>query len=238
MPDVDILEVLEAVHGARNYREWIFQRIGPELGSRVLDIGSGLGDFADLFMRAPDRRVILSDASPKMTEGLHRRMENKSGVSVIQLDVAAEPVSKDFQGLFKPDTVTCLNVLEHLQDDIQALRNMRRWIAPGGKIILFVPALDCLYGSLDRWAGHYRRYDPKRLSECLQSAGWSVLKLEYFNFWGILTWFLAGRVFRQEGLNSSTCNNLDQLVPVLSFLEKMIKPFVGQSLIGVAQNPS
>lgn len=237
MTDADLRGALEAVRGARNYREWVLRKIAPALGSRVLDIGSGLGDFADLFTRVPGRQVILSDASEKMTEELRRRTAGRPGLSVMRLDVT-EAAPGDFPGPFRPDTVTCLNVLEHLQDDLQALRNMRRWVAPGGKLILFVPALGCLYGSLDRLAGHCRRYSRKGLSECLKSAGWAVLRLEYFNFWGLLTWFLAGRVLHQRRLNPSTCNGLDKLVPALSFLEKMIEPPVGQSLIAVAKNPA
>ncbi len=238
MPNADLRGALKAVRGARNYREWIFQRIEPELGSRVLDIGSGLGDFADLFTRDPGRQVILSDASEKMVEELHRKMAGTPGLSVMRLDVTEDAASGNFRGPFRPDTVTCLNVLEHLQDDTQALRNMRRWVTPGGKIVLFVPALGCLYGSLDRLAGHYRRYHRKGLSECLKSTGWTILRLEYFNFWGILTWFFAGKVLRQKQLDPAVCNNLDKLVPALSFLEKMIKPSMGQSLVAVAENPS
>jgi SAM-dependent methyltransferase len=238
MPDADLREALRAVSGARNYREWIFRKIGPELGSKVLDIGSGLGDFADLLTRVPGRRVILSDASEKMTEELRRRTAGVPGLSVMRLDASGEAAPEDFPGPFRPDTVTCLNVLEHLQDDPQALRNIRRWVAPGAKLILLVPALGCLYGSLDSLAGHYRRYDRERLSHCLQSAGWAVLRLEYFNFWGMLTWFCAGRILHQKRLNPAVCNSLDKLVPALSFLEKIIKLPIGQSLIAVAENPS
>jgi SAM-dependent methyltransferase len=238
MPDADLLGALNAVSGARNYREWVFRRIEQYLGLTVLDIGSGLGDFADLFTRVPGRRVILSDASEKMTAELRRRTAGRPGLSVMRLDATGEAAPEDFSGPFRPDTVTCLNVLEHLEDDLQALRNMRRWAAPGGKIILFVPALGCLYGSLDRLAGHYRRYGPKGLSECLRASGWAVLRLEYFNFWGMFTWFFAGRVLRQKRLDPAECGRLDRLVPALSFLEKMIKPSIGQSLVAVAENPA
>lgn len=237
MPNTDLLKALETVRVAGNYHRWIFRRIEPELGERVLDVGSGLGDLAELFARSqPSRRVILSDASAEMAEKLSRKAEGISGLHAMRLDAAADGASAGLDWPFVPDSVTCLNVLEHIEDDVQALRNMRQWVGPGGRLILLVPALDCLYGSLDRLAGHYRRYDRRKLSECLEASGWALRRLEYFNFWGLLTWFLGGRILCQKQFNADVCGYLDKLVPLLSLLEKIMKPFAGQSLIAVAEN--
>ncbi|MFH0984166.1 MAG: methyltransferase domain-containing protein [Candidatus Omnitrophota bacterium] len=238
MLEPDPVGVLRAVSVAGNYRKWMFRKIEPELGSRVLDIGSGLGDFAELFARPhSERRVILSDASKEMTEEILRRTTGMSCLEVMKLDVSAENAPSDFPGSFVPDTVTCINVLEHIEDDIRALSNMRKWVVPGGRLVLLVPALDCLYGSFDRLAGHYRRYDRRKLSDCLKASGWALRRLEYFNFWGMFSWFLGGRILRQKEFNPAICGHLDRLVPLLSFLEKVIRPPVGQSLIAVAENP-
>ena len=58
-----------------------------------------------------------------------------------------------------------INVLEHIEDDVAALRTLRRLLRPGGRIVLYVPALNGLYGAYDRKVGHFRRYAPWRMRE-------------------------------------------------------------------------
>ena len=232
MSESELFQALQAVSYAPNYREWIFERVEKDLGETIFDVGSGLGDFLDLFLRDPKRKVILSDASGTMTSYLRERCRPFSEVRIAQGDISRDPFHA-YQGL--PDTVTCFNVLEHIEHDIQALKNMRQMIKPQGKLILFVPALENLYGALDQMAGHYRRYSRRKLTNSLQAAGWKVSRIEYFNFFGMFTWFLSGKILRQKQLHAQTCSRLDRLVPLLAWVEKGILPFAGQSLIAIAQ---
>ncbi len=232
MSEADLVQALHAVSDAPHYRQWIFEKIENDLGETVFDVGSGLGDFLDLFLKDPKRKIILSDASEIMRKYLRNRCRSISRVQVVNYDIS----KKDSQPpRDRPSTVTCLNVLEHVEDDVQALKNMRELVGPGGKLVLFVPALEGLYGSLDEMAGHYRRYTPKTLSICLKEGGWAILRLEYFNFFWIFTWFLSGKILRQRQLNAKVCGWLDRIVPFFAQVENVFKPCVGQSLIVIAQ---
>ena len=99
------------------------------------------------------------------------------------------------------DLILCNHVLEHIEDDGLALRNMLGRVQKGGKLALFVPALTCLYGSFDRLAGHYRRYSRAELLRVLSASGWQVSGLEYVNLFGIFSWFIGGRILQQKKLD-------------------------------------
>jgi len=235
MSDAELFQALHAVGYAPRYREWIFKKIENDLGEIVFDTGSGLGDFLDLFLKNPKRKIILSDMSEVMTGYLEARFRLIPEVQIVRWDISKENFTRFEESV---DTVTCFNVLEHVEDDVQALKNIGRLVKTQGKLILFVPALKELYGSLDEMAGHYRRYTRKTLSACMHDAGWSISRMEYFNFFGILTWFLSAKIFRQKQLNSKVCASLDRIVPLLAWIERWSKPLIGQSLIVVAQKVS
>jgi len=74
-------------------------------------------------------------------------------------------------GEFGLDTVIALNVIEHIEEDVAAMRSMRDMLVPGGRAIVLVPALPRLYGSLDRELGHARRYTRNALATHMKEAG-------------------------------------------------------------------
>lgn len=85
----------------------------------------------------------------------------------------------NWEGKF--NIVCAFDVLEHIEDDSQALQEWGRWLAPSGKMILSVPAHRSRWGSGDVWAGHYRRYDRQDIEALLASCG---MKIEYFECYG------------------------------------------------------
>jgi hypothetical protein len=92
------------------------------------------------------------------------------------------------------DSVLAVNVLEHILDDVGALRRMAAVVASGGDIVLFVPAYPSLYGPHDRAAGHVRRYVPASLRAAVVAAGLKVELLHPVNFLGGIAWWVAVRV--------------------------------------------
>lgn len=106
------------------------------------------------------------------------------------LDISKTDSIKSLNG-DNVDTITCVNVLEHIEDDIDALRNMRQILKSDGKAVIFVPALIGIYGTLDTAQGHMLRYTHKILSERMQLAGFSIETWRYMNIFGVLTWFVS-----------------------------------------------
>lgn len=135
----------------------------------------------------------------------------------------------------KFDTVICMNILEHLKDDRGAITNMSTLLEPGGRLIILVPALKALYGSMDISFEHLRRYNKDDLKSLIRDQDMEIVRLYYLNFLGLLGWFFNGRILRKKELPENQTKFFDKLVPFLDFAEKMVRPPLGQSLILVAE---
>jgi len=138
------------------------------------------------------------------------------------------------------ETVVSLNVLEHLEDDVLALRHMAALLPPGGRVVLFVPALETLYGSLDRLAGHFRRYDRALLERRFAAASLRPVAFRFFNMVGAVGWFMNGCLIPQTRLDASAMNGQARfydrfVVGLASAIERRVEPPFGQSIIGVAE---
>jgi len=132
------------------------------------------------------------------------------------------------------DSVVCLNVLEHIEDDLFALSQMRDSLTTGGKLALLVPAHRFLYGEFDRALGHFRRYERRELADKLEKAGFIVLDMKFFSLAAALPWLINGRLLKRDYIPSGQANLANLLVPLLK-LERLIGPPCGLSLIAIAQ---
>jgi SAM-dependent methyltransferase len=224
-------ETLERLAAAPGYNRWMFERIRPWVGGRVIEIGSGIGNLSAWLV---DReRVLLTDTEPHYLERLRERFAGRSNVAVARLylpDVDGAVAAQRF------DTVVCLNVLEHVADDLASLRAMRGLLEPGGRLVLLVPALPALYGTLDEALGHHRRYTVAGLRAGFAEAGIRPVHVEYFNLAGIPGWWLAGRVLRRRLIPAGSLALFEALVPLFR-LERLVPWRIGQSLIAIGERP-
>lgn len=222
-------ETLDRLADAVRYNRWMFDRIRPWIGSRVLEIGSGIGTLSAFVV---DRaRVVLTDTREEYLARLRRRFEGRPHISVARLYL---PHDAALSGeLF--DTVICLNVLEHVHDDIGSLAAIRKLLLPAGRLVLLVPALRALYGTLDRSLGHYRRYARAELESKFEQTGFRVAHIEYFNLAGVPGWWFAGRVLRRQMIPAGSLRLYDALVPLFK-LERLLPWRVGQSLIAIGES--
>jgi SAM-dependent methyltransferase len=174
--------------------------------------------------------VITSDVMPEYREALSRRFAGKPNVLVVDfsLDSGNGKEALAAQGI---DTVVCVNVLEHISDDRGAVRHMTDLLAPGGRLVILVPALRALFGSLDVYLHHYRRYAKVELRQIFEEAGLTVDALFYFNFFGIFGWWLNARVLKREILPPAQLRLFDSLAPTFRAIESVVPIPVGQSLI-------
>lgn len=131
------------------------------------------------------------------------------------------------------DTIICVNVLEHINNDKCALSNMIDGISRNGHICIIVPAFPCLYGSLDELDGHCRRYAKKDLLRLVKDKNAEVIKCYYLNFLGGLGWLIKGRVIREKRHGNENYTIINKLLPLISFVERIIKPPFGLSLVMV-----
>ncbi len=215
------------------YNEWLFEQFAHCLGQRILEVGSGTGNITE-FLRLDGRQVTATDVLPSYRRELHTRFSNATNVSVDTFDLTgpapAEMTSRSF------DTVVCLNVLEHIEDDQFALLQMRSVLARDGQLALLVPAHRLLYGEFDRAVGHYRRYERRGLKSLLEKCGFNILSLRSFSLAATLPWWINGRLLKRSYLPSSQTSLANRLVPLMR-LERLIGPPFGLSLIAIAQKP-
>src|SRR5690349_21720540 len=149
---------LERMAAAPRFNRWMFARLRPWIGRRVLEIGAGIGNMSVLLLdHAAVDRVVLTDTEPYYLSRLRERFAGRAQVAVAELRLPARDPRLVAERL---DTVVCLNVLEHIEQDGAALGAMRDLLQPGGRLVLLVPSLRALYGTLDEALGHFRRYVP------------------------------------------------------------------------------
>lgn len=134
--------------------------------------------------------------------------------------------------------LVAVNVLEHVEDDAAFLRDALRAVMPGGSLLLFVPALPSIYGSLDRAFEHHRRYTRPSMRVVLGKTGWDPIAISYMNLPGIAAWFIAGRILRKTSIAAGQARTYDRLiVPWVSRLESLIEPPIGANLLVIARKP-
>src|SRR5690348_1826307 len=220
---------LEAMAQARNYCQWILRYFAPYLGGRIVEIGAGSGTFSRLLLdRKNTEQLVLFEAAANLMPILRQRFTDPR----VQLHCGTfDPALLSET----PDSVVLVNVLEHVRDDTLLLSQIHASLRKGGSLLLFVPAFQWNYGSLDQAFDHYRRYTGAELERKIQSAGFRLERRRYINFMGIASWFLAGKVLRQTTIKASQVRWYDRWIIPWSFkLEQLCKPPLGQSLLAVA----
>jgi SAM-dependent methyltransferase len=215
----------------RRYRAFQLELMRPYLGPTVLEVGAGLGEFAAQ-LTGLDRHVV-TDVDPAAVAAMADRFEDRPEVEARVLDLARLP---DLGG--PVSTVVAINVLEHIDDDTSALRELARLVEPGGRIVLWVPGYMQLYGDFDRAVGHVRRYTPTTLGAAVRHAGLTSEVVKPVNLLGGIAWWAT---VRRGGVGSprpGLVRTYDRfVVPVTRFVERRVTPPFGQSVLGVAVVP-
>jgi SAM-dependent methyltransferase len=228
-PATIVAATLEMMDSRPRIAAWTVDRLRPWCGHRVLEVGAGMGTLSALLL---DRELLVaSDVDEQMLAAMRRRFAGQAHVKVEQLDLERLPVARLRD--YRLDTVLCVNVLEHVQDDRTALAAMARLLPPGGHLLLQVPALEWLHGSLDTALGHHRRYARQPLARLLEEAGLRVVHLSYANVLGIAGWLLNSRVLRRTLLPGGQVWLYDNLSWLLR-LEDHVRLPVGMSLFAAA----
>lgn len=224
-------ETLQRLEQFNEYSEWIFEKISHDIGDRVLEVGSGMGSIAKRLTNKPE--LVLSDKDERYLEVLRKRFARRSNVKVMNYDI--EKYSPELAEL-QPDTIICLNVLEHVEDDVNVLRNFYKTLAPGGRLVLLVPASKALYSGIDRSLGHVRRYSREDLLRKLRDTGFEVGDMFFFNRVGWVGWFVAGKVFRSNRIGRTHIRIHKLILPLCKLFDRIPASF-GLSLVGVSRKP-
>jgi SAM-dependent methyltransferase len=229
----DALTFAPAMEDAQNYTKWMLEQFEGAFGRCVLEIGIGHGGYVDQ-MPASTRYVGL-DIDRRLID---EAREKRPGVQFVHGDVTSADFVETFAPL-QPDSILCVNVLEHIADDRRAVTNMLKTLTSGGHLLLGVPAFPFLYNDLDRLAGHCRRYTRTRLTEAIPGELGSVTRMKYFNAIGALGWF-GNRFIRHRNIDSSAISRQVRIfdrhvLPIARIGDLLVGGLFGQSLIAVVR---
>ncbi|NWG01852.1 MAG: glycosyltransferase [Syntrophaceae bacterium] len=225
-----VYQTLQKMKRLHRYNRWIFLKFRPFLGRRVLEIGSGIGNISKFLL---DRDfIVATDVEPKYLTLLKNTFGHYRKFRIEPFDPAE--CEKDRFRDDQIDSVICFNVLEHIERDEAALKNIFDLLEPKGRLLLLVPSHSWLYGTLDQHLGHCRRYGKEELEHKLETAGFKIVFIEYFNRMGVLGWFLNSKILQRKRLPSFQLRIYNFLVPLFK-LEKLFPLPFGTSLIVVAE---
>lgn len=96
------------------------------------------------------------------------------------------------------DTVVCLDVLNHVPDDAALVPEIAQALAPGGRLILAVPAFPSMLGARDKSLGHLRRYSKRGIRALLERNGLTIRSIRYWNFLAMPTYLVMEKVLRRQ----------------------------------------
>ncbi|PXY25938.1 methyltransferase [Prauserella sp. PE36] len=219
---------LESDNGKPRYLAYQRELIRPHCGRSVLEVGAGLGEFADGFTGLD--RYVVTDVDPEAVQQMKQRFAHRSEVEVQQFDIDGASVLPE-----PVESLVAINVLEHIEADVDALRCLAKSVTDDGNIILFVPGYQQLYGDFDRKVGHFRRYTPDTVSAAARAAGLTVRVARPVNFLGAFAWWAAVRKGGAGAPDRRLVAAYDRfVVPVTKAIEKRVRVPFGQSVLCVA----
>lgn len=224
-------EILDILSGAPRFNRWMADTIKPYAGARILEIGAGIGNLTRHLV--PGRkRYLATDIDAEHLARLRARFAHRPCLEVRHCNLA-EP--DDFAGIEGAvDTVICLNVLEHVEDDGRGLANIHRALAPGGRAVILVPEGMSVYGTLDEALGHFRRYGEAELRGKLVEAGFEIEEVLYFNRITRPGWYVNGRLLRRRTFSRFQIWVFDRLVWLWRAIDRFL-PWRPTSLIAIVR---
>jgi len=220
----------KGMENAVNYNRWTYEQFSDYIRGDVLEVGCGVGSFTDLILKGGGFRKLLSiDMSAEAISYCKKRFKHTS-LELKCMDVMH--INSKF------DLVICMNVLEHLKDDGNALRHMFSLLNDRGVLFLLVPAHKFLFSSFDELGGHYRRYTRKDILTLIRNnVSMPSLYIDqyYFNLVGAIGYYFTYKIIRKQPriAASSEISLYDKLIVPLQkrFACRMV-PF-GISLITI-----
>lgn len=225
----EVYASLAVIDKLYNYNHWIFNKVRPFIRRTVCEVGCGTGNITQFLLNKD--RVVGIDPYAAAVRQAKERFKDHLNLAFAQYTIEQCPNPDVPVEAF--ESVICLNVLEHIPDDVGALRRMASLCTAKGRVIVLVPALMSAYGEMDRSFGHIRRYSRRSLTAAFGQAGLDVVYTGYMNAVGYFGWLWEGRIMRRKRIRPQAAATFNRIVPFVDALERVLRPPFGQSIIAV-----
>jgi SAM-dependent methyltransferase len=228
---------LERLGTADRFFGWVLREFQPYLRGRVLEVGAGLGTITRKLVEAdPAVTVVALEPAENLFDDLAAVAAANKRIIASQL-TSGEYLNNSAEQF---DAVIYLNVLEHIEHDVDELKITGAALRPGGHLLVFGPGLQWLYSELDYNAGHYRRYTLQGLRKVVEAAGLEVVSLRYMDVVGVLPYYLVYRLLRSQAISGGSMWGYDRvLVPVSRAIQRIVRrPPLGKNVILIARKPA
>lgn len=226
-------KTLHALSAAPRFNRWMADTIRPFVGERVLEIGSGIGNLTRALVRGR-KRYVATDINPEHLSRLASRFPHRPNLEVHHCDLTNPGDFAPFANSM--DTVICLNVLEHIEDDALGLSNIFSVLDHGGRALVLVPEGQSVYGTIDVALGHFRRYSESELKKKMEAAGFEVERILRFNRVSRLPWYVSGKILKRTSLDWNQMRVYDRFVWLWRRIDRFL-PWRPTSIIGIALKP-
>jgi len=224
---------LEKMMRAVNYINYQYEMISPFIGKAIIEIGSGIGNITQKIIPSADW-IIALEPNPFCYFQLISKFNLHRNIEIIN-DFWNEKIVSELSNRYI-DTVVCINVLEHIKDDSEALKNFYKILCKKGRIVLVVPAHSWAYGTIDQAVGHFRRYSRNALYELLHSANFQITYCRFFNIIGLIGWLINAKISHRKAQSDFQIKIFDKIiVPIMKKIEQKFYFPIGQSLLIVAE---
>jgi len=211
--------ILQAVRRAKRFNRWLFAQFSQYVGKEVLEAGCGIGNLTELVLDRP--RLVCVDAEQFYIDRLEQSYGHLSNFSVRKTDLTVRSEVIAAAGDKPFDSIFCINVLEHIEQESAVLRNFHRILKVGGHCIILVPHDPNLYCGIDETLGHVRRYTRESLAIALQKAGFEVVETKGFNRFGGLGWRISGKLLGKRDLSPGQMTIFEFLMPFVRLVERI-----------------
>jgi len=222
------VENLEVMREAANYNRYLQSLVERHAGNakRVIDFGAGSGTFA-IPCAAAGFAVTAVEPDDRL-----RAVLTAAGIAAVPDAAALRNEAFDY--------AYTLNVLEHIDADVEALCTLRAKLAPGGRLLVYVPAFPVLFTSMDAKVGHVRRYTSATLRASLTSAGFEVRTLRYADSLGFPATLMFKAFDNGRGdVNRGMLRFYDRLAfPISRALDALTHGWFGKNLLALAVKPA
>ncbi|MEK7295012.1 MAG: glycosyltransferase [Actinomycetota bacterium] len=228
--------ILECLAADEKTAERIGRLYADDAGSTILEVGGGLGQNTN-YLSSLERHVTVLEPDSELSASLKKKFETSALVDVFHGDLHQYCNTTSIGQNF--DSAVYINVLEHINDDIAELGLVRLMLKEGGRVIIFVPALPSLYGTMDGQSAHFRRYSKRELIAVVHAAGLEVEKCEYFDPLGVFVYLVMYRILKISRLGTGGVFLYDKvLLPLSEGISRLTRNhIIGKNLIVIARIP-